>query len=248
MKSLSLLFSIVLLLTITEKSFGAQARNQKNSQINVSSDVDTLGGNEDLLKMAQSLRSQTKTRIVQDRIVDRRNKLEFALSYGGFVGGDSYIKTQSMGIAANYHITPRWSLGVQYADLTSSLTPEGKRMYDIYRESINNGGTPAYVVDVDLPLSSTMAVINWYPIYGKTSFLDLGITQFDMYLIAGAGQITLSSGETPILSAGLGVGAWLSKHLSLRAEIKYQTYQDKPITGSRTLNTGMFNVGMGWIL
>jgi len=248
MKTLKPLFSIVLFLALTEISFAAQTKTQKNTQINVPADVDTLGGNEDLLKMAQSLKSQTRSRIVQDRIVDRRNKLEIALSYGGVFGGDSYVQTQSLGVAANYHITPRWSVGVNYSDFSNGLTPEGKRVFENYRQAKNNGNDPANAVDVDYPLSSTMAVLNWYPIYGKTSFLDMGITQFDMYLIAGAGQFTLSSGDTSLLSAGLGVGAWLSQHLSLRAEVKYQTYEDKPITGSRTLNTGMFNVGMGWIL
>lgn len=242
--------ALLLLVSWSEMSL-AQSKQapKKAKQINVSEDVDTLGGNEDLIKMAQSLKSQTRARIVQDRIVDRRNKVEFAVSYGGIIGGDSYLKTQALGLNANYHISPRWSLGVQYTDFTNDLTPEGKRMY-AQREANRNAGNglPSALVSFDLPLSSTMAVLNWYPIYGKTSFLDMGITQFDLYMIAGAGQIELYSGSSPIISAGVGVGAWLSKHLSLRAEIKYQTYQDKPISDSRTLHTGSANVGIGWIL
>ncbi len=249
MKTLLTIPAVLLLISWTEISSAAkQATPRKNAQINVSEDVDTLGGNEDLIKMAQSLKSRTRARIVQDRIVDRRNKIEFALSYGGVLGGDSYLQTQSIGFAANYHFTPRWSLGVQYSDFTSNLSPEGKRVFSQYRAQSAAGGTPAYAVDVDYPINSTMAVINWYPIYGKTSFLDMGITQFDLYLIGGAGQMQLSTGPTPLLSVGVGVGAWLSQHLSLRAEIKYQTYRDQPITGARNLNTGSANVGMGWIL
>lgn len=241
MKITSLLLTVLFSLTWTNSSFAA-------NKINVAEDVDTLGGNEELVKMAQSLKSRTRARIVQDRIVDRKNRLEFALSYGGIIGGDSYLQTQSMGFAANFHFTPRWSLGVQYSDFTSNLSPEGKRVFNLYRQTKEAGGTPAYAVDVDYPINATMAVINWYPIYGKTSFLDMGITQFDMYLIGGAGQIQLSSGTSPIYSAGLGIGAWLSQHLSLRAEIKFQTYRDQPVTGPRDLNTGAANLGMGWIL
>jgi outer membrane immunogenic protein len=238
------LITLSLLVSFSQTGFAAN----KNAQINVSEDVDTLGGNEDLIKMAQSLKSRTRARIVQDRIVDRKNKIEFALSYGGVIGGDSYIQTQALGLTANYHLTPRWSFGLQYTDFTNNLSPEGKRVFKQYREALAAGGTPAYAVDVDYPLSTQMAVINWYPIYGKTSFLDMGITQFDLYLIAGAGQIELSSGAAPIYSAGLGIGAWLSQHLSMRAEFKYQTYRDQPVTGPRDLNTGAVNLGMGWIL
>lgn len=248
MKQSSLILSVICLLSFSQAGLAAQNSQKKNSQINVSEDVDTLGGNEDLIKMAQSLKSRTRTRIVQDRIVDRKNRLEFALSYGGIIGGDSYLQTQAVGFSANFHINPRWSLGAQFSDFSNNLTPEGKRVFDQYKKIRDAGGVPATAVDVDYPINATMAVVNWYPIYGKTSFLDMGITQFDMYLIGGAGQIKLSSGDAPIYSVGLGIGAWLSAHVSMRAEFKYQTYRDQPITGSRDLNTGAANIGMGWIL
>lgn len=248
MKTTSYFLSLILLLSWSETALAATPPAKKSAQVNVSQDVDTLGGNEELLKMAQSLKSQTRARIVQERIVERRNRLEIGVNYGGVIGGDSYLKTQALGFAANFHFTPRWSLGVQYADYSNDLTDEGKRVFAQYRGQRDANGAPAYAVDVDYPLNSTMAVINWYPIYGKTSFLDMGITQFDLYLIAGAGQIELSSGSSPLYAAGVGVGAWLTKNLSLRGEIKYQTYKDQPITGSRNLNTGSANIGMGWIL
>ncbi len=231
-----------------EPSWAARSEAKKPSSFNLNKDVDTLGGNEDLMEKAQRLRSYTKSRIVQDRIVDRRQKLEFGVSYGGNTGGDSYLKTNGLGFVANYHFTPRWSLGVHYTDYSNALTPEGKRVFDQFRKTYAAGGIPAQAVDVDYPLNATMAVVNWYPVYGKTSFLDMGVTQFDLYLIAGAGQMELSSGPTPIYSAGVGVGAWLSRHISLRGEVKYQTYKDQPVTGDRTLNTVFANVGMGWIL
>lgn len=242
----SLLLLILIATIAGESTFAAQST--KNSQINVSQDVDTLGGNEDLMKKAQSLRSQTRARIVQDRIVSRRNRLEFGLAYGGIIGGNSYLQTQSADFAAYYHITPRWSLGVQYSDFQNTLSPEGKRVFNQYRAQQAAGGLPAYAVDVDYPINATMGFIHWYPIYGKTSFLDMGVSQFDIYLMAGGGSIQLSSGSTSIYSVGAGVGAWLTQHLTMRAEIKYQSYQDQPVTGKRDLGTGAATVGMGWIL
>jgi outer membrane immunogenic protein len=249
MKRRKLLALTLLLATgFAETGFAQTRRTQNAKPITVTEDVDTLGGNEELMKMAQSLKSRTRARIVQERIVDRRNRLEVGLVLGSVLGGDSYLKTQSTGVNLHWHFTPRWSLGVQYNDYSNQLTPEGKRVFDLYRRTQNAGGTPAYAVDVDFPLNSTLAVVNWYPIYGKTSFLDLGITQFDLYFLAGAGQVQLSSGPTSSYAAGFGVGAWLSRHLTLRGEVRYQTYQDRPVTGPRNLDTGHATFSIGWIL
>ena len=220
---------------------------QKSSAKNMSDDIDSLGGNEELMEMAQNIKSETHSRIVQDRLVPRKNRLEFGLSYGGIVGGDSYLKTQSAGFQIDYHITPRWSVGARYYDYGNSLTDEGKRVFDQARANVQAGGT-GYAVDIDYPEHSMLAVLNWYPIYGKTSFMDMGVTQFDLYLLAGGGQITLSSGDTSLLTAGVGLAAWISKHLSMRAELRYQNYKDNPVTGSRSLDTAAATIGMGWIL
>ncbi len=216
-------------------------------QINASEDIDTLGGNKELLEMADKVKSSSRSRIVQDRIVDRHNALELGLSYGNTFGGDAYLKTQSLGVSVDWHITPRWSLGARYYDFGSSLTSEGQRVSDEARAAYN-AGTRATFFDVDTPQSATMAMINWYPIYGKTSFLDMGVTQFDLYLLAGGGSLELASGNTSIWTGGIGVGAWMSKHFSARAEIRYQNYEDKIVTGSRSLDTVVGSLGIGYIL
>ncbi|NUN05638.1 MAG: outer membrane beta-barrel domain-containing protein [Bdellovibrio sp.] len=242
-------------LTAATSSFAAGAKSYKNvaaakapaKTINASEDIDSLGGNQELLEMAEKIKSTSRARIVQERIVERRNTLEFGLSYGSAFGGDSYIKTQALGAQVDYHITPRWSLGARYYDFGNSLTAEGQRIYDDAKATYAAGGR-ALSVDMDFPLNSAIAVVNWYPIYGKTSFLDMGVTQFDLYLLAGGGNITLTSGNTSVMTAGLGVGIWASSHISARAEVRYQKYQDQLITGSRNLDVVTGSLGLGWIL
>ncbi|WP_374028841.1 outer membrane beta-barrel domain-containing protein [Bdellovibrio bacteriovorus] len=249
MKTINLLTVAVLacsLFAVSAQAASAKSRTSAKT-INASEDIDSLGGNKELMEMAEKVKSTSRSRIVQERIVDRRNTLEFGLSYGSTFGGDAYLKTQSLGVAVDYHITPRWSLGVRYYDFGSSLTSEGQRVFDEARAAYNAGGR-ANIVDVDYPLNATMAVVNWYPIYGKTSFYDMGVTQFDIYLLAGGGSITLSSGNTSILTGGVGIGAWMTKHLSARAEVRYQKYEDQIVTGSRSLDTVVGSLGLGWIL
>lgn len=257
MSSIKLILSALLTISFASSlAHAAPKRAAKKSNtvattsaksINVEEDIDTLGGNKDLMEMADKIKSTSRARIVQDRIVDRRNTLEFGLSYGSVFGGDAYLRTQSLGFAVDYHITPRWSLGARYNDYGNTLTPEGKRVFENARAMYAAGGR-ANAVDIDAPQSSMMAILNWYPIYGKTSFLDMGVTQFDLYLLAGGGTMTLASGDTAVYTGGLGLGAWLTKHISARAEIRYQKYDDQLITGSRSLDTVTGSLGLGWIL
>jgi outer membrane beta-barrel protein len=148
----------------------------------------------------------------------------------------------------DFHITPRWSLGARYYDYGNSLTPEGQRVFDEARAAYNAGGQSYAIPDIDYPQRSMMGTLSWYPIYGKTNLLDWGIAQFDMYLIGGYGQIQLSSGWTNLAMGGTGVAFWLTKHLSARGEIRYQTYHDQIITGPRDIGTVNMSLGLGILL
>ncbi len=210
--------------------------------------VDTLGGNQKLADMASAMDPKNETRIVQKRIVDRNTTLEIGVNYGAVAGGDSYLNTQSLGASLDFHINPRWSLGGRYYDHTSQLTPEGQRVFQDARQAYNAGGRSYAIPDIDYPLRSAVGIVTWYPIYGKTNLLDWGIAQFDLYILAGAGKVELSSGWTDLATAGTGVGFWMTRHISARAEIRYQRYQDKIITGSRDINTVAGSLGLGFLL
>jgi outer membrane immunogenic protein len=209
--------------------------------------LDTLGGNQALVNMATSMDPENRARIVQKRLVDRNNTFELGLNYGSVLGGDSYMKTQAIGAGLEFHINPRWSLGVRYFDYGNSLTPEGRQVFERAQEAYNKGGKSYSIPDIDYPLNSTMGVLSWYPIYGKTNLLDWGIAQFDIYLMAGAGQMQLSSGESFTAMGGAGVGFWMTKHLSARAELRYQNYKDSVVSSAgREINafSGSFGIGL----
>jgi len=158
--------------------------------------------------------------------------------------GDSYLVTDSVGGSLDYHFTPRISLGVRHNRYYNKLTSEGKSAYDRAEVSRDSFSIP----QVDYPVSSTMAVINFYPIYGKMNTLNLGITQFDLYLLAGYGKMELSSGNTDIYAGGLGVGIWWNNYFTTRLEGKYQTYQDRVYSGQRKLDTFVANISLGVML
>lgn len=212
------------------------------------SGFDSLGSNEGILKRARALNTQQKVRIVQKRAVDRDLRLEFGLTYGGVAGGNSYLNTQPMTGSMEFHINPRISLGARYTQYANQLSKEGQSQFDLAREAQAAGRTDYTVPDIDLPKSSVLGTVSYYPIYGKLNFFDLTVVQFDFYVLAGYGQMELKSGGSQTWTAGGGVGFWWTKNLSSRLEIRHQAYQDKVYTGTRDVGMMIGTLGIGLML
>jgi outer membrane immunogenic protein len=210
-------------------------------------DIDALGGDEALMKKAQALDAKNRKQIVQKRAVDRSMRMELAASYGMLAGGESYINTSAVGLNADFHFTPRWSIGVRYYDHRNELTSEGERIFSEAEEN-QAAGYQAQGPAIDYPDTTTMGVISFYPIYGKLNMFDQGVTQFDIYMLAGAGQMKLSSGNHPIYAAGGGLGLWISQHVASRLEVKYQSYQDEIYSGTRDQESIITTLSLGILL
>lgn len=231
---------------------GQTQRSAPAKRINTD-DIDSLGGNRPLMDMAQALDPENRARIVQRRTVDRYNRLELGIAYGGIAGGDPYVRTQSLGVNADFHITPHWALGLRYNDYGNSLTPEGQRMYDEYRSDRAAGNLGSFV-DTDSPQRSGVAILEWYPIYGKINMFDSGIAQFDFYLLGGGGQMQLEKeGGVALMTAGAGIGFWVNNHFTIRGEARWQNYHDQVMqsggdTVSRNINGAIATLGVGFLL
>jgi outer membrane beta-barrel protein len=219
----------------------AQTRKDLKSQF------ETLGDNKDVVERVRRLDSHQKVRVVQNRLVDRNHRLELAFDAGLMSGGDSYVNTLNYGGKIQYHLTPRWSFGLEYNKSNNSLTDEGKRIFDkAYQAQLNDPASPERFPAIDFPLETRMATISFYPIYGKMNLFDSGIAQFDIYTLLGYGTKFLNSGETSVTAAGLGSGFWLNQYLTARLEVRYERYKDLLLTSQRDQNsvTGMASLGI----
>lgn len=236
--------NLILLLTLVVSSVGTLAAETGSK---LDSKLNSLGGNKELLKKAQAMEPRNRFRVVQKRAVDRTWRLEVGANYGFYAGGDPYVDTSSYGGFFDLHINPKWSVGARHYENRNSLSSEGKRVFD---EAEKNGSSASNYIrpDIDYPLSSTMGVVSFYPIYGKLNLFDTAVSQFDLYVLGGAGQVKLSSGSAPTWTAGGGVGLWLTQHFSARAEVRYQAYQDQIYTGSRDVNLVVSTVSVGFLL
>ncbi|MCM2282997.1 MAG: outer membrane beta-barrel domain-containing protein, partial [Bdellovibrionaceae bacterium] len=147
-------------------------------------------------------------------------------------------------------ITPRWSIGGRYATHFNSLTAEGRAAYEDARQRrLNDPNDPNIrVAPTDHPEHTMLGTITWYPVYGKTNLFDLAVVQFDLYTLAGYGRVKLASGWSDAITAGGGIGMWLSQHVSSRIEGRWQTYEDRPDNDPRRLNVGILTVSLGLML
>lgn len=217
----------------------------------LSSDFDSLGGNKTLLENAKALEPDVNTSIVQKRFVSRTHRVELAPEFSGTFGGDTYARTKSAGFNLHYHFNPRWSVGLKYNHAYNTLTPEGESLMNEalndYQKNPNNPSVP--YPTVDFPKSETMALINWYPIYGKMNLLDKGVLHFDWYFLAGAGQVQMNTaGNTSSYTGGTGIGMWFNEHFTTRLEMRYQSHKAKYLNTEKNLDLTIASVQMGWLL
>jgi outer membrane immunogenic protein len=210
-------------------------------------EMDALGANKELMKKAQAIDPENRVRVVQNRDVDRYNRLELGLNTALVEGGDPYTNSNILGANLDFHITPRWSAGLRYSNYSNSLTDEGKRVNDDFQKDRS-----LRVPSIDSAKNSWLGMVSWYPMYGKINMFDAGIAQFDIYFTGGAGQIMLKSGTEPLYSAGGGVGFWMTQHLSMRLEARWQGYTDHPSIGTdvinRSINETILGASVGFLL
>lgn len=214
--------------------------SQKSSGI--LQDFDSLGGNKVLLERAQVMTPDQRVSIVQNRIVDRHLRFEVAPELSMNLGGDAYVNSRAYGLNTQFHINPRWSLGLKYLYYNNSLSKEGQSLID--NTSLTG---QAIVPDIDYPKGETMALVNWYPFYGKINFLDMGVVHFDIYGLLGAGQVALKSGTTTAYTTGGGIGFWISQHLTARAELRYETYKVQRLQQKDQLDVTTAGVQLGYL-
>ncbi|MBC7753473.1 MAG: outer membrane beta-barrel domain-containing protein [Moraxellaceae bacterium] len=217
---------------------------------NIEKEFDALGGNGVLLEKAQALNPEVRTTVVQNRIVDRTNRFELSGEYANSFGGDTYVRSGILGLSAQYHLSNHWSLGAKSGMAFNKLTAEGESLVKAAEaDAAANPLSPtADVPAIDYPKQLTMGFVNFYPLYGKISWLGKGISHFDVYGQLGYGNISLKSGGSTAMSAGAGVGVWGNEHLTTRLEMTYLDYTAKYINGNDIkMGVTSASVQVGWL-
>lgn len=244
------ILTITLLVSISAMAANQEATKAENKAENTDEQFDSLGGNKIFLEKAKALEPEKKVSIVQNRTVSLQNRVEIAPEFSGTFGGDTYTRTKSLGLNVFYHFNPRWAVGIKYNTSFNTLTPEGESLVDqAYAEHQKDPANPTIgFPKMDYQKSEAMALFNWSPIYGKMNLMDKSVAHFDFYLIGGYGQVELYSGPTPTMTAGGGLGFWISKHFSTRVEMRYQNHTAKYFENEKKMDLAVASVQLGWLL
>ncbi len=228
-----------------------EAQNRKSKAVAQSSkslkeDLSELNDQTSIKQRIKNMDSSQKVRIVQNRSVDRNHRIELNGQIGMNNNGDSYVQTQNTGIGLQYHINPQWSVGFEYQKFGNKLTPEGERQLDTAQEAQNSDpNSQQKFPGIDYPLDSKLAMVSIYPIYGKLNLFDSGVAQFDLYASLGYGQMSLRSGDTNVMMAGLGTGIWLNNLFTARLEGRYLRYTDLVQSENRQENVFQLVASLG---
>ncbi|MCB0421475.1 MAG: outer membrane beta-barrel domain-containing protein [Bdellovibrionales bacterium] len=253
MKPQNLIFLICTIFLVAEGATAESPKVDKGgnvekavSESGLLKDFDTLGGNDILYQKAKALEPDKNIEIVQNRVVSRSLRHELLGEFASVLDGDSYVKARSAGVNYQFHLNPRWSFGLKYEYGFNELTEAAERSIQMAIDTDNReGGVP----DMDWLKEKSMATVSYYPIYGKVNFFNQGILHFDIYGMVGAGQAKLRRSESGIYMGGLGMGMWLSQHLSARVEFRYETYEVSRLNGdSFQKEIGVGSLQLGYML
>src|SRR5262249_44343440 len=105
-------------------------------------------------------------------------------------------------------------------------------------------------VFVSVPLWSTMADVEWSPIYGKVAIFN-SILHFDAYLFGGAGIVTTETSALPdrglnaAVDLGVGMRFVAKDFLAVNVALINTTYNDQPAGTTKGATQNLLMLGAG---
>lgn len=208
--------------------------------------VDGLGNYADTLKNIKETSGVKEVRVIQDRLVSRKFRNEFSIGYNNFLSGNPYLLTQTLNLGYNFSFNRFVSVGVSYFTARNGLSQEGRNL-------INNDipdrvpNSQRILPTVDSIKGGYEASVQLSPFYGKVNMFDY-IAHFDIYALAGIGQMQMTSGNRQTLSYGAGLAFWWSNHWNTRVEFKNLQYRTESIAGSSNITSSVAGLSLGYML
>jgi len=176
----------------------------------------------------------TEFSVVQNRLYTKAKRYSLQAAYGPVLN-DSYNNASQFGLVANYYMSERTGVEVQFYKTfayDSDMTQAFKN---------RNGITPNY----NVPQWYVGAGYDWVPIYAKMSLLEKKILYFDMFVTPGIGITNLvasrysgafSTGVTTstsnpqnafTLALDVGQQIFLNEHFALRLDLRNHLFQEQ---------------------
>lgn len=175
--------------------------------------------------------------IIQKKYLAKTERFEISPGLGVILN-DAFFVNQILSFRVGYHLTEKWGLEFNYANLSQSTKKVTDDLADL-------GVTTSSIV---IPKSFIGIDVKWTPFYGKMSFLDASIVPYDTYFIGGLGQTTTNQEQKPVTAHfALGQNFALSKSLAIRWDTSFFWYQAETSNLSSSLYTNIhFTIGASY--
>lgn len=179
-------------------------------------------GNEDLMN------------VVQNRLYMKKGRLQLTTGYG-FYSDDPFQSMSTFQGSVGYHINEFYSVHAFYA----SVSAEGSAAFaEARRQNI----TP--IVNPSKSLFGAEARASL--VYGKLSLLGSSIIYYDFNVALGFAPISLTSGSSTAIMAGIGQQVYLNRTFFLTMDYRILFHTDPlPTRGDRSVTTNWIQLGLG---
>lgn len=169
----------------------------------------------------------------------KAGRLQFKLG-ATTLTNDVYNNGVGLNLGLLYHINQSWGIGIGGSVLSLSQKSQAKNIQDIQQLNVEN--VPALKKSADTSLY-------YSPIYGKWSFADDKIVQFEIYFSGGAAEITDQFDKKYSASrASFGQLISLTESSSLDINFEWLFYNSKNINDQEKSNQSMLlSVGYGFL-
>ncbi|MFP5518835.1 MAG: outer membrane beta-barrel domain-containing protein [Bdellovibrionia bacterium] len=186
--------------------------------------------------------------VVQNRRFEKANRFFLNVSTGPLIN-DPFATGYITSFQGGYFLNERWGFDVALStgDLKNNNTVD---------EFINqNGFAPKYAIFQ----SSTIASVNYVPLYAKMSFLDKSIIYFDMGVSAGLGTLDYEiqtavkkeKKSTFVYSFGIHQQIFFTEKFAVKLEVlnkfsdqKQKKFSDGSDQGTKNINDTTITLGL----
>jgi outer membrane beta-barrel protein len=159
--------------------------------------------------------NETEMGVVQNRLYPKFHRFEIGF-LGGNLSGDPFLTTLNAGFSTGFHFSEFLGVHVQYWQAFVSPSSALTTLQNDLNTTTNTNEVRRYLGG-DLRASV---------LYGKLSLLGAAILYFDAYFSLGAGRITTESGNSLLLSVGIGQQIHLSRVFSVNLDYKVVRYRE----------------------
>lgn len=175
--------------------------------------------------VAAQSRSFQSGPVVRRQLLYRSDRMELAPMIGSGIA-PVYQRTLFLSVAARYHLTNSFSLGVNANLGALSLDTSVARNYEEIRDEIPGARRPE--LEYATPLLMTDFHLSYVPLHGKVNLLGSHILHWDMYLTAGVGGALISSDADDLsgfeFGPAIGVGIRTFVQDRMAVNILFQDY------------------------